>query len=280
MGKTSIDWTHHSWNPVHGCSPAGPECDRCYAKAMAARLKGSKAKGYENGFAVTLRHDRLDEPRRLKKPKMIFLCSMGDLFHERVSYTFQSLVFDAMMEADHHVYQVLTKRPSRMKEFVREWVKERFKDPDDWYKVRHIWLGTSVGTKQGVQRALELAEVPVRNRFLSLEPLIEDIDIKPILHASTPRTQALWREHTRKTWPGALLVEWVIVGGETGSGARILKLEWVMRQKHDCGRVQIPFFFKSWGSTVAPEDPFSRSDLETLRVIPQDIEEHLRREAA
>ena len=276
MGKTSIDWTDHSWNPMHGCSSAGPECDRCYAKSMAKRLTGMKSKGYENGFAVTLRHDRLSEPSRLKKPKMIFLCSMGDLFHEKVPYTFQALVFDAMMEADHHVYQVLTKRPSRMNEFVREWVAERFSDPDDWYKVRNIWLGTSVGTQNGVMRAHELVEVPARNRFLSLEPLIESVDIGPVLKATTPRTMALQRDHMDKAWPGGRIIEWVILGGETGPGARPMNSLWARKVWYDCRQVAVDFFFKHWGLNpiIAPDEAVAG-----VKEIPLDITKHLERKA-
>lgn len=275
MNKTSIPWTQYSWNPVHGCTPAGPECDRCYARAMARRLKGSGARGYENGFAVTMRPDRLGDPAKLRKPQMVFLCSMGDLFHERVSYTHQSLVFDTMMEVDRHVYQVLTKRPGRMKEFVREWTAERFSDPDDWYKVRHIWLGTSLGTQRNAIRALELVEVPGRNRFLSLEPLLEDVDISPILHASTPRTNALWRGHTSKTWPGANLIEWVLVGGETGSGARPIRRGWADKVWGVCRRVQVPFFFKSWGATKVQRPECESWNVEEIKEFPVDIEEHL-----
>lgn len=277
MGKTNIQWTHHSWNPMHGCSPVGPECDHCYAKAMAARLKGSKAKGYEAGFGVTLRPDRLGEPASLRKPQMVFLCSMGDLFHERVPYTFQSLVFDAMMEADHHVYQVLTKRPSRMKEFVEEWVAERFSDQADWYKVRHIWLGTSVGTRNGTIRALELCEVPARFRMLSVEPLIEEIDLRPILRASTPRLMALHNAHVDKTWPGARLIEWVIVGGETGPGARPMNSLWARKIWHDCKGVSVDFFFKHWGTGGAVID--INEAVGGVHETPQDIIEHLRRVA-
>ncbi len=280
MGKTKIPWTMHTWNPMHGCSPVGPECDRCYARVMAARLKGSKAKGYESGFGVTLRHDRLREPSTLRKPQMVFLCSMGDLFHERVPYTFQSLVFDTMMEEDRHVYQVLTKRPGRMKEFVKEWVAERFKDPDDWYKVRHIWLGTSVGTQNGVIRALELVEVPARNRMLSVEPLIEAVNLRPILWATTPRTRALWMEHTKKAWACGSLIEWVIVGGENGPGARPMQLDWVMRVKHDCERVEVPFFFKGWGATKPPTRPYPSQQVEQFTKLPVEIREHLGRKAA
>lgn len=273
MAKSNIEWTDQTWNPVTGCSPCGPECENCYAKRMALNMRNQNIPGYEDGFGVVMHPGRLSQPRKVKQPQRIFLCSMGDLFHERVSWSFQSMVFDTMMDVSRHVYLVLTKRPSAMKEFLEEWIAGRFKHPEDWYQVKNIWLGTSIGVGSSVMRAAQLAEVPARNRFLSVEPLIGDVDLSPVLHATTPRLRALWEQHIRLTWPGAQLVEWVIVGGETGPGARPMREEWAEKVRMHCSSKAISFFFKKFGDANLNHE--MQDKWAQYREIPLDIQDHL-----
>ena len=212
--RTSIEWTEHSWNPTTGCTKISPGCEHCYAETMALRLKAMGAKGYKKGFALTLQPSRLQEPLKRKKATVYFVNSMSDLFHEDVPDEYISQVFDVIKKSPQHTFQVLTKRAERMADFFR------------FYKAPpNAWLGVTVeNRKHGLPRMDLLRQVEAHVRFLSAEPLLEDLGK---LNASG--------------------IHWVIVGGESGPKARPMKPTWVLRIKQQCEIQNVPFFFKQWG---------------------------------
>ena len=215
MTKTKIEWTQSSWNPITGCSKISDGCLNCYAEKMALRLKAMGTKGYENGFEVTLQYHQLKRPLKLKKPQMIFVNSMSDIFHEKVPQDYILKIFGTMNKADWHIFQVLTKRPERLEE-LREKI--------NWTK--NIWLGTTIESNKYIDRVKFVKETQANIKFISFEPLIDsvkDIDLSGI--------------------------EWTIVGGESGSGSRVIKKEWIYEIKEKCDKLNIPFFFKQWGGT-------------------------------
>lgn len=215
MTTTSrIEWTEQTWNPTVGCTKISAGCKHCYAETMAKRLKAMGTPGYENGFALQLLPQRLQDPLKRKKPTIYFVNSMSDLFHERIPDAYIDQVFDVIGQTPHHTYQVLTKRAARMARYFR-----------DRAAPRNAWLGVSVENKKhGVPRIQQLRKVPAHIRFLSVEPLLEDI--------------------------GSLNLEgihWVIVGGESGPKARPMKQEWANSVRRQCEAQQVAFFFKQWG---------------------------------
>ncbi len=215
--NSAIEWTNATWNPVTGCTKISAGCDNCYAERFAERFRGVKDHPYENGFDLTLRPERLDQPFKWRRPRMIFVNSMSDLFHKQVPADFVDRVFDAMERADWHVFQVLTKRSSLM----RRYVNARYPDGE---APAHIWLGTSVEDGTKLSRVRHLRETNAVVRFLSLEPLIGPI--------------------TNLDLDG---IHWVIVGGESGPRARPIRAEWVVDIRDQCLDARVPFFFKQWG---------------------------------
>jgi len=218
MAQTSqIEWTDATWNPVTGCTKISAGCDNCYAERFSERFRGVPGHPFENGFDLTLRPKRLSQPLSWKKPRMIFVNSMSDLFHKSVPSDFIEKVFQTMEAADWHVFQVLTKRSSLM----RKYVNARYKnDPVP----EHIWLGTSVEDRTKSSRIKHVQDTNATVRFLSIEPLIGplgDLDLKGI--------------------------QWVIVGGESGPNARPMQLAWARSVRDQCIDQNIPFFFKQWG---------------------------------
>ncbi len=215
--STAIEWTNATWNPVTGCTKISAGCDNCYAERFSERFRGVKGHPFENGFDLTLRPERLDQPLSWKKGKMVFVNSMSDLFHKEVPKDYIARVFDTMEKADQHIFQVLTKRSSLMRNFVNDRYKGG-KAPE------HIWLGTSVEDQTKRSRIRHIQEMNAKVRFLSIEPLIGppgDLNLKGI--------------------------QWVIVGGESGPKARPMKLEWVRSIRDQCLKQKVPFFFKQWG---------------------------------
>lgn len=213
--NSSIEWTETTWNPVTGCSKVSAGCLNCYAERMSKRLKAIGQKRYRNGFKLTLHRESLDEPYLWKKPRIVFVNSMGDLFHEKVSFEFIWDVFKVMNENKRHIFQILTKRSGRLVELAPQL---------KWSE--NIWMGVTVENNDYVFRADDLRKVNCAVRFLSLEPLlapIPDLDLKKI--------------------------DWVIVGGESGLGCRVIKREWVLDIKRRCEDKNISFFFKQWGGT-------------------------------
>ena len=216
MSKSKIEWTEATWNPVTGCTKLSAGCKNCYAERMSHRLHAMGNPNYANGFAVTEHPHMLNRPKRWRKSQRIFVNSMSDLFHPKVSFDFIRKVFETMRSADHHIYQVLTKRPDRMLEYVTQREVEALP--------RHIWLGTSVEQRRWLNRVEVLRQVPAEIRFLSLEPLLEDLGSFKLNG-----------------------IDWVIVGGESGPGSRPMEPEWVTSIRDICMDESVAFFFKQWG---------------------------------
>lgn len=214
MGQQSaIEWTESTWNPVTGCTKVSPGCKHCYAETMAKRLHAMGQANYANGFRVTLHPHALELPLSWKKPRRIFVNSMSDLFHERIPLDFILQVFDVMGRADWHEYQVLTKRSTRLLEL----------DGDlPWRE--HIWMGVSVERQDYSFRIDHLRQTSALMKFLSLEPLLGPLSALDLTG-----------------------IDWVIVGGESGAGARPMQRDWVTDVRDQCVRAEVPFFFKQWG---------------------------------
>lgn len=210
---SAIEWTNATWNPVTGCTKISPGCKNCYAERMARRLKAMGVPQYRDGFKLTLQPEALDIPRRWKKPRLVFVNSMSDLFHEAVPLDFVRRVFDTMADCPQHQFQILTKRPELALEFAPEL---------DWSD--NVWMGTSVESALYVHRVRTLSLIPARIRFLSVEPLLGPIPRLPLTD-----------------------IHWVIVGGESGPGARPMLEEWVLQIRDRCQLQGVPFFFKQWG---------------------------------
>lgn len=239
--KSKIEWTDATWNPVTGCTKISPGCKHCYAEVFAERWRGIPGHPYEQGFDLKLHPDRLEQPLRWKKPRTIFVNSMSDLFHEDIPVEFLWDIFAVMALSHSHTFQVLTKRPFRMLAFCdgeihsamincsaqRIYDKRTSEDPPRWLAVRlplpNVWLGTSVENQDYVRRIDSLRETPAAIRFLSLEPLLGP------LHMDLEG------------------IDWVIVGGESGAGARPMNAEWVRDIRDQCLTAGVPFFFKQWG---------------------------------
>jgi len=210
---SKIEWTEMTWNPVTGCSKVSQGCKYCYAERMAARLKAMGVKHYENGFEVALHEDSLETPFKWKKPRVVFVNSMSDLFHESVPLEFIERVFATMTRCPQHTFQILTKRSERLREVANSL---------SW--PANVWMGVSVEDQRVVFRIEDLKYVPAAVRFLSCEPLIG-----PLNNLSLNG------------------IHWVIVGGESGPGARPMEEEWVHSILNQCRTHHVPFFFKQWG---------------------------------
>lgn len=215
---SKIEWTDATWNPVRGCSKVSPGCKHCYAERFAERFRGIKGHPFEQGFDVRLVPEKLAEPMRWSEPRMIFVNSMSDLFHGEVPQSYISAVAEIMHLARWHTFQVLTKRSGRMREILSGPLRDIATEP-------HIWWGVSVeNRKHGFPRITDLQSVPAAVKFLSIEPLLEDLGTVPLAGIS-----------------------WVIVGGESGPGARPMDEDWVLSIRQQCVDAGIPFFFKQWG---------------------------------
>ncbi len=214
MPTTSkIEWTGSTWNPITGCTKISAGCVNCYAERMAHRLQAMGSPNYRNGFKVTLHHKALETPLKWRKPRVVFVNSMSDLFHKNVPFDFISQVFDVMCRAPAHVFQMLTKRSHRLLK-----LEARLPWPEN------IWMGVTVENSHYYNRIDDLRMTAAATKFLSLEPLLEplpDLDLAGI--------------------------DWVIVGGESGPHARPIRREWVLQILRQCREQQVPFFFKQWG---------------------------------
>ncbi len=213
MAKSSIEWTELTWNPVTGCTKISPGCKHCYAERMALRLKAMGQQNYVNGFDLTLHARVLELPFKWKRPQTIFVNSMSDLFHEDVPVGFVLEAFDVMRRANWHRYQILTKRSKHLLELNHQihWTP-------------NIWMGVSVEDKDYTFRIEDLRRTDAHIKFLSLEPLLGPL---PQLNLTG--------------------IDWVIVGGESGPGARPIAQSWVIDIRDQCVRAGVPFFFKQWG---------------------------------
>jgi protein gp37 len=214
-GKTSIEWTEYTWNPVTGCTKISPGCMNCYAERMARRLQAMGQSNYLNGFAVTIHETSLKIPLRWKHPSIVFVNSMSDLFHEDVSLSFIKKVFDVMNRSPHHIFQVLTKRSERLAK-----LSPKLTWPSN------IWMGVSIENSDYLCRIDDLKMTSARVKFLSMAPLLGPV---PLLNLQG--------------------INWVIVGGESGPKARMMNEDWVVQIKNNCINSNVPFFFKQWGGT-------------------------------
>jgi protein gp37 len=214
--KSPIEWTDATWNPITGCNKISPGCKFCYAERMAKRLQAMGQRNYRDGFKLTLQPHMLEHPLHWRQPRRIFVNSMSDLFHVDVPTTYIELVFDVMGRANWHQYQVLTKRSERLRELNSEL---RWKP--------QIWMGVSIESDDYVYRADDLRKTDAQIKFLSVEPLLGPLH-KLNLHG----------------------INWVIVGGESGPGARPVAVEWVRELRDRCNREGVPFFFKQWGGVL------------------------------
>lgn len=213
--NSTIEWTESTWNPMTGCTKISLGCKNCYAERMAIRLQAMGQTKYKNGFKLTLHPNMLNVPLTWKKPQMIFVNSMSDIFHEDAPTEFIKSIFDVMSKAHWHIFQVLTKRSDRLLEIA-----------DDLKWESNIWMGVTVESAEYAYRIEHLRKSPAKVKLLSLEPLLGPLN-------------------------GMNLdgIDWVIVGGESGPKARIMRKEWVFNIKEQCDQANVPFFFKQWGGT-------------------------------
>lgn len=215
---SKIEWTDATWNPVRGCTKISPGCAHCYAERFSERFRGVPGHPFEQGFDLRLIPEKLDDPLHWKKPKRVFVNSVSDLFHDGVPDDYIAKVADVMVRADWHTYQILTKRSDRLCDLLKTRLRVAASKP-------HIWWGVSVENKKhGIPRIDHLRSSPATVRFLSVEPLLEDLGTVD-LHG----------------------INWVIVGGESGIGARPMERKWVVSIRRQCRLHGIPFFFKQWG---------------------------------
>jgi protein gp37 len=260
---SNIEWTDVTWNPSTGCSKASSGCKFCYAEILAARLKAMGSDRYKNGFEFTIHWDKIEEPLSWKKPRKVFVNSMSDLFHEDTTMEFIRQVFTVMMKTPKHQYQILTKRPAKMAEMLKELQAEDIYEPS-----AHIWLGTSVEDARVWKRVEELREVPAINRFLSCEPLIgplpEDMDFSGIswVIAGGESGNHLWKEasRTRRALVDVQRGVWT---------ARPERMCWIRAIRDACEDQEVAFFFKQWGG-VTPKAAGRDLDGRTWDEYPKD----------
>lgn len=213
MNESKIEWTDSTWNPVTGCDKVSLGCNNCYAERMAKRLYAMQNPRYLNGFKTTMHEDLLEQPLKKKKTNMVFVCSMSDLFHKDVTDDFIRAVFKTMNQADWHTFQVLTKRPERLKKLSPSLT---FTD--------NIWIGTSVEHEKYLNRIDLIRDIPAKIKFLSCEPLLGPL-------SSMNLDQ----------------INWVVVGGESGPKSRSMEINWVRDIRDICLKEDVAFFFKQWG---------------------------------
>jgi len=217
MATTKIEWTESTWNPITGCTKISSGCKHCYAEVMARRLQAMGQEKYRNGFSLTLHPEVLNEPFTWKKPKMIFVNSMSDLFHKDVPVDYIKKIFEVIRENPHHVFQVLTKRADIL----------RYYDSEGWLEWPHnLWMGVTIENNDVIHRIDHLRLTDARVKFLSCEPLLSPL---PVLNLQG--------------------IDWVIVGGESGRTPRPIKEEWVLDIKQQCEQAGVAFYFKQWGGT-------------------------------
>ena len=272
MNNTTIEWTNKTWNPITGCTPISPGCANCYARRMAKRLAGRV--GYPEApheFDVTLHPERLGEPLRWKKPARVFVCSMSDLFHEDVSFEFVDKIMAVIGRSQQHTFQILTKRSDRMAEYfaqdrydniLREAYGLQFRvdgmgqgiSNPSRFGLPNIWIGvTAENQEQADKRIPTLLQIPAVIKFVSVEPMLGPVDLRYLQPNDPPTeinaltgTHGVLRPH-RGTCPR---LNWVIVGGETGPGARPMHPDWARSLRDQCVEAGTPFFFKSYGDWI------------------------------
>lgn len=262
--KTAISWTNATWNPVTGCIPVTEGCRNCYAARYAKRRIGD----FHNGrpfSVVRCHHERLDQPLHWRKPRRIFVCSMGDLFHDDVPFDFIHEVWDVFKRTPQHIYQVLTKRPQRMRDCIEKiYSLERMGWASGFWN--HVWLGVTTENQAAADERIPLLlQTPAAVRFVSCEPLLDPIDIRWAFHKYP-------ENHPFKIKAG---LDWLIAGGESGPSARPMHPDWVRSLRDQCQAHDIPFHFKSWGEFCwpeqMPEETFRHVDAQVnLAGIPEE----------
>lgn len=239
--QSAIEWTDATWNPVRGCTKISPGCTRCYAETFAERFRNVPGHAYEQGFDLRLVPEKLNEPLKWKKPRRIFVNSMSDLFHHDVPDAYIGQVVDVMAQANWHTFQVLTKRSERMRDFLQTHPTAG--------SLPNVWWGVSVENKKhGLPRIDHLRAAPAVTRFLSVEPLLEDLEAINLQE-----------------------LHWVIVGGESGAGARPMDIRWVRSIRAQCRQANVPFFFKQWGG-VRKSSTGRELDGQTFDEMPKRID--------
>lgn len=271
MGITKIEWCDKTWSPVTGCTPISEGCAHCWAKRMANRLRGRYGYLKDDPFKATFHPDRLDGPLCWKKPSRIFVCSMGDLFHEGVGEIEIYRIFDVMAANQNHTFLVLTKRPKRMADIID---RIDFITPDELKHLKkpgcslspypssgifhkrkplpNFWLGVSVENQRTADERIPiLLQIPAAKRFVSVEPLLGPVDLWTYLLGELPPTYSNPEGNLRDT----PLLNWVICGGETGPGARPMRPDWARSLRDQCQTASVPFFFKQMsGKQLIPKD--------------------------
>ena len=262
MRRTAIEWTDYSWNPITGCTPISEGCENCYARRMAQRLRGRFGYSADAPFKVTLHPDRLEEPFRWHKPRKVFVCSMGDLFHEQVPDEYIAKVWEVMSNASQHTFIVLTKRPQRMKEFIERlgwYIHDREGNPTEAvldkggkYTLKNVWLGvTAENQARADERIPILLGIPAEMRFVSVEPMLGPVDLTNVQFDRYTRMNVLEgcgisARSPAQSIPNAFCdrLNWVICGSETGPNRRPANIEWVRRLRNQCVSSGVPFFLK------------------------------------
>lgn len=211
--NSKIEWTEATWNPVTGCSKISHGCTNCYAERLANRLQSMGNPRYKNGFNITLHNDLIDLPLTWKKPRTIFVNSMSDIFHEEIPLEFIEAIFNTMVKANNHIFQVLTKRSRRMVELA-----SKLPWPEN------VWMGVTVENTETINRINDLKQIPAKIKFISAEPLLSNLPDIPLKN-----------------------IDWVIAGGESGPGARPMYPDWVRSLRDQCQTAGVSFFFKQWG---------------------------------
>lgn len=277
--KSPIEWTDATWNPIRGCTRVSPGCMNCYAERVAIRFSG-KGQAYDGLAKITNGHPQwtgkvafmekhLADPLKWKEPRRIFVNSMSDLFHEGVSDETLQKIFKVMCEAKRHTFQILTKRPQRMLEFLSRW-DSMTRDfgplyPNTWPQ-NHVWLGVSVENQKAADERIPLLlQTPAAVRWVSAEPLLGPVDLANFITCQCPGTG----EHCQSCLSGGL--NWLVVGGESGPGARPMHPDWARSLRDQCKAAGVPFFFKQWGewapwdakasnrAVIAFDDPYPGS---------------------
>lgn len=247
MSKTKIDWADMVWNPVTGCTKISEGCQNCYAERMTKRLQLMAPKKYSQGFSVKCHPEALQEPLKVKKPQRIFVCSMSDLFHDDVPADFILQVIAVAAKARQHTFIILTKRPARALQLFHNWGLI----PDDFHGMppsgeefpKNIWFGvTAENQARADERIPILLQIPATVRFVSIEPMLSEIDLQYLCFNGADGFGSL---------PG---LDWVICGGETGPGARPMHPDWVRFLRDQCEASSVPFFFKQWGAWITVYD--------------------------
>jgi protein gp37 len=250
--NSAIEWTDATWNPVTGCSKVSAGCTNCYAERLSHRFKWTD-KPWNAAYAaenVKLHPERLEEPLRWRKPRKVFVNSMSDLFHEQVPFEFIARVFDIMAQTPEHTYQILTKRPARMKEFIEQYVPENLAP----YPLPNVWLGVSVENQQAADERIPLLlQTSAAVRFLSCEPLLGPVNLEKYFDPSGlcgtcgDYNLSCWCQSFPMDEHGYVKIDWVIVGGESGPNARPMHPDWVRSLRDQCKAAGVAFLFKQWG---------------------------------